>query len=182
MSNSKRFNNYTTTAEKIAYLNKQLNKSNNKTLTLNNIVNQSNYAEKLNLTTTTEAIVPIQTPSFVYTGTITAIGDKTVTIDPLSIVTTPCTVFLIETLLVTSLGNGLYTINSEAETLQINELWLSRHSDNTYISPDDLPTGTYEAFIRTLAVSNAGAILTTVDQIPTSKIGATVHAATNILI
>ena len=181
MSNSKRFNNYSTASEKIAYLNKELNKSNNKNLSLNNIISQSNFSEKLTITST-EGIYPTQNPSFVYTGTITAIGDKTVTIDPLSIVTTPCTLFLIETLLVTNLGNGLYTINSEAETLQINELWFSRHSNNTYISADDLPTGAYEAFIRTLAISNVGAVLTTVEQIPQSKIGAIIHATTNILI
>ena len=182
MSNSKNFNGYSTTASKIAYLNRQLNKTSSKTLSLNDIVAQSNYFEKLTITSSTEGIYPTQNPSFVYTGTITAIGDKTVTIDPLSIVTTPCTLFLIETLLVTNLNNGLYTINSEAETLQINELWFSRHSNNTYISADDLPTGAYEAFIRTLAISNVGAVLTTVEQIPQSKIGAIIHATTNILI
>ena len=182
MSNSKRFNNYTTASEKINYLNKQINKTNNKTLSLNNIISQSNFSEKLSLSSSTESIVPIQNPSFVYTGTITAIGNKTVTINPLSIVTSPCTLFLIENLLVTKLDNGLYTINSDAETLQINELWFSRYSDNTYLSADDLPTGTYEVFIRTIATANVGNVFTTVGQIPPSKVGSTIYATTNILI
>ena len=182
MSNSKRFNNYSTTAEKIAYLNRKLNKNTSSALSLNNIINQSNYAEKLNLTSSTEAIIPTQNPSFLWDATITAIGDKTITVDSTANLYVPCTLFLIENLLVTQLNNGLYTINSEAETLQINELWFSRHSNNTYISADDLPTGAYEAFIRTLAISNVGAVLTTVEQIPQSKIGAIIHATTNILI
>ena len=181
MSN-KRFNSYSTTAEKIAYLNRELNKSNNKTLSLNNIINQSNFSEKLSITSSTESIIPTQTQSFLWDSTIVAVGNKTITVASTTDFYVPCTLFLIETLLLTNLGNGLYTINSEAETLQIEEIWFSKHSDNTYISSDDLPTGTYEAFIRTLAISNVGAILTTVDNIPTSKIGSTIYATTNILI
>lgn len=182
MANNKRFNGYSVTAEKIAFLNKQLNKANNKNLSLNNITNQSNYAEKLNLTTSTEAIIPTQTPSFLWDSIVMAVGDETITVDSTANFYSPSTIFYFEDLLVTSLGNNLYSITNEANILFVGEIPLSKVSNNTYLCNQNIPTGTYEVTFRTIATSFTGNEIITVDNIPTSKIGSTIYATTNILI
>ena len=178
----KRFNNYTTASEKIAYLNKELNKANNKNLSLNNIVSQSNYAERLSISSSTDSIIPTQTPSFVYTGTITAIGDKTVSVNSTANFYTPSTLFYFEDLLVTNLENNLYSITNEADVLFVGEIPLSKVADNTYLCNQNIATGTYEVTFRTTATSFTGNEIAIKNNIPTSKIGSTVYTTTNILI
>ena len=182
MSNSKRFNNYTTASEKINYLNKQLNKANNKNLSLNNITSQANFSEKLNITSSTEGIIPISTQSFLWDGAISSVSDKKVIVSSTANFYTPSTVFYFEDLLVTNLGNNLYSITNEADILYVGEISLSKVSDNTYLCNQNIATGTYKITFRTVATSFTGNEIAVKDNIPSSKVGSTIYATTNILI
>ena len=94
----------------------------------------------------------------------------------------PSTIFYFEDLLITNLGNNLYSITNEADVLFIGEIALSKISNNTYLCNQNIATGTYEVTFRTIATSFTGNEITIIDNIPTSKIGSTIYATTNILI
>ena len=156
------FNRYNTVPALLAYLNKQQRKQFTDSFDVTNLVQTSNYFEKLSIAPTIDNIELLSNQAFIWSGNIITQNGNIITLDnPQPYILPPCLIFYNESVDIINKGHGIYTIPSDVILYSYQDKYFTRISEDTYLSNLDIPTGTYNFTVFMKIISRNGNNFTT---------------------
>ena len=157
------FNRYNTVPALLAYLNKQQRKQFTDSFDVTNLVQTSNYFEKLSIAPTIDNIKLLSNQAFIWSGNIITQNENTITLDnPQSYIQPPFLIFFTESVDIINNGHGVYTIPSDVILYSYQDKYFTRISEDTYLCTDDeLASGTYIFTIFMRIIKRVGNNFTT---------------------
>ena len=160
---SNAFNRYNTVPALLAYLNKQQRKQFTDSFDVTNLVQTSNYFEKLSIAPTIDNIKLLSNQAFLWSGNIITQNGNIITLDdPQPYILPPCLIFYNESVDIINNGHGIYTINSDVILYSYQDKYFTRISEDTYLCSDlNIPTGTYNFTVFMKIISRNGNNFTT---------------------
>ena len=160
---SNAFNRYNTVPALLAYLNKQQRKQFTDSFDVTNLVQTSNYFEKLSIAPTIDNIKLLSNQAFIWSGNIITQNENIITLDnPQPYILPPCLIFYNESVDIINKGHGIYTIPSDVILYSYQDKYFTRISEDTYLCSDlNIPTGTYTFTVFMKIISRNGNNFTT---------------------
>ena len=157
------FNRYNTVPALLAYLNKQQRKQFTDSFDVTNLVQTSNYFEKLSIASTIDNIELLSNKAFLWSGNIITQNGNIITLDnPQSYMQPPFLIFFTESVDIINNGHGVYTIPSDVILYSYQDKYFTRISEDTYLCSDsDIPTGTYNFTVFMKIIDRVGDNFTT---------------------
>ena len=157
------FNRYNTVPALLAYLNKQQRKQFTDSFDVTNLVQTSNYFEKLSIAPTIDNIELLSNQAFIWSGNIITQNENIITWDnPQPYILPPCLIFFTESVDIVNNGHGIYTIPSDVILYSYQDKYFTRISEDTYLCSDlNIPTGTYNFTVFMKIISRTGNNFTT---------------------